>query len=159
MGPSWEALVAGTECVFCPPRSPIDAWKFEVATLSSSTLYLDREQEFRGYSLLIFDRRHAIGLESLTEQEYRDFTHDLQRSAKAIQAVFQPDLMNYASLGNGIPHVHWHIIPRYTTDGKWRRSPWSGMPPAGWQPTRLAGDDEYLALAAQIRDELQRIPD
>ena len=32
-----------------------------------------------------------------------------------LENVFQPDLFNYASLGNVTPHLHVHIIPRYRT--------------------------------------------
>ena len=27
--------------------------------------------------------------------------------------LFQPDLFNYASLGNEIRHLHIHVVPRY----------------------------------------------
>ncbi|MFN0316144.1 MAG: HIT family protein, partial [Burkholderiales bacterium] len=33
-----------------------------------------------------------------------------------LRAVLQPDKMNLASFGNVVPHLHWHVIPRFTDD-------------------------------------------
>lgn len=33
-----------------------------------------------------------------------------------VREVMQPDKINLASFGNVVPHLHWHVIPRYTDD-------------------------------------------
>lgn len=33
-----------------------------------------------------------------------------------IREVMQPDKINLASLGNVVPHLHWHVIPRFKDD-------------------------------------------
>lgn len=33
--------------------------------------------------------------------------------AAAIRTAFKPRRLNYENLGNVVPHVHWHVIPRY----------------------------------------------
>ena len=114
-----NALLRGEDCPFCAPRSPDTPFWRQIATLSISTLYLDRNQTYRGQCLLVFDARHAVGLESLTRDEGDALFSDLRRAAAAITAVCGPDLMNYASLGNVVPHVHWHVVPRYRTDPRW----------------------------------------
>lgn len=35
---------------------------------------------------------------------------------QVVREVMQPDKVNLASLGNMVPHLHWHIIPRYRDD-------------------------------------------
>ena len=42
-----------------------------------------------------------------------------------VREVAQPDKINLASLGNMVPHVHWHVIPRWTDDPKFPDSIWS----------------------------------
>lgn len=34
----------------------------------------------------------------------------------ALRNLLQPLKMNLASLGNLVPHVHWHVIPRFADD-------------------------------------------
>ena len=34
----------------------------------------------------------------------------------AVRQVMQPHKINLASLGNVVPHLHWHVIPRYRDD-------------------------------------------
>lgn len=53
----------------------------------------------------------------------------------ALRGVLHPDKINLASLGNQVPHVHWHIIPRWRDDPFFPGSVWS---PATDDPQRLA---------------------
>lgn len=34
----------------------------------------------------------------------------------ALRELMRPEKINLASLGNSVPHVHWHVIPRYRGD-------------------------------------------
>ena len=65
---------------------------------------------------------------------------------EALRQVLNPDKINLASLGNQVPHLHWHIIPRYKDDAH--------FPDAIWAPPRRAGlehpvDMKILAEAIQ----------
>jgi diadenosine tetraphosphate (Ap4A) HIT family hydrolase len=106
-------------CPLCAPRPDDSPHWLKVATLEASTLYLDRNQTYRGHCQLVFDGRHVEGLEQLHAGEHETLMRDLRRSARAIAAVVQPDRMNYCSLGNVVPHVHWHLVPRYRADPRW----------------------------------------
>lgn len=44
---------------------------------------------------------------------------------EAVRKVMQPEKINLASLGNMTPHLHWHIIPRYTDDMHFPNPVWS----------------------------------
>jgi hypothetical protein len=49
----------------------------------------------------------------------RVFLHEDQevsRVAEALARVFRPVKMNYELLGNQVPHIHWHLVPRLPTD-------------------------------------------
>ncbi|GAB3263890.1 hypothetical protein GCM10027296_39740 [Chitinimonas naiadis] len=35
---------------------------------------------------------------------------------EVLRHELQPDKINLASLGNVVPHLHWHIIPRWRDD-------------------------------------------
>lgn len=143
---NWEDLTAGKDCPFCAPREERNEFSVLVKKLSVSTLYLDREQTYRGRCALIYSKRHMTGLEFLSDAEYGEFMGDLRLSMKAIAAAVEPDQMNYASLGNAIPHLHYHIIPRYKTDPRWRVNPFADTP-----PVRFGSEGEYDELVEKIR--------
>jgi diadenosine tetraphosphate (Ap4A) HIT family hydrolase len=44
---------------------------------------------------------------------------------EAIRHVMHPDKINIAALGNMVPHIHWHVIPRYKDDAFFPGSVWS----------------------------------
>jgi diadenosine tetraphosphate (Ap4A) HIT family hydrolase len=92
-----------------------------ITEMSVSTFYLYREQRFRGYCILSFNRRDATSLKELTNEEYLFFCQDLRETSRAIRAGLTPDHMNYELLGNSNPHLHWHIVPRYKSDPRWGR--------------------------------------
>ncbi len=49
----------------------------------------------------------------------------------ALRKLMQPDKVNLASLGNVVPHLHWHVIPRFRDD--------SHFPDPVWAPPRRQG--------------------
>lgn len=44
---------------------------------------------------------------------------------EAVREVMQPLKVNVASLGNVVPHLHWHIIPRYADDAHFPAPVWA----------------------------------
>ena len=41
--------------------------------------------------------------------------------------AFKPFKLNYEALGNGTPHVHWHLVPRYESDPHPRGPIWEDL--------------------------------
>ena len=42
-----------------------------------------------------------------------------------LRELLAPEKINLASLGNVVPHLHWHVIPRFTDDPHFPHSIWS----------------------------------
>jgi diadenosine tetraphosphate (Ap4A) HIT family hydrolase len=42
----------------------------------------------------------------------------------ALREVLAPDKVNLASLGNVVPHLHWHVIPRFGDDPHFPNPVW-----------------------------------
>jgi diadenosine tetraphosphate (Ap4A) HIT family hydrolase len=121
----WNARVAGTGCPLCAPRPESnDHWDLVVA-LSVSSLYLAKNQTYRGQCQLVFDLRHVARLDQLTEDEYGAFAGDLFVAQDAVGRAVSPDHVNIESLGNVVPHLHWHIVPRYVGDARWGMPIWT----------------------------------
>jgi ATP adenylyltransferase len=149
---SWDEKIAGKGCTLCGPLPEQGEYSFKVADLGISTLLLQREQIYRGYCILAFTGRHATGLERLTAEEHSLFMADLRKAGNAVFAAVVPDHMNYATLGNAVPHLHVHIIPRYRTDPRWGGTVWEIQPDETKTPSLT--DAEYGDLVRLIRGKL-----
>jgi diadenosine tetraphosphate (Ap4A) HIT family hydrolase len=143
---------ATNACPLCLPRpDSCEHWQ-KIRALSVSTLYLDRNQTYRGHCQLVYDVEHVVGLESLSELALTRFMQDVHRAAGAIARACNPDRMNYVSMGNVVPHLHWHLVPRYQGDPRWGK-PIYTTEPADMRVTRLP-DDDYASLVAEITGQL-----
>ena len=63
-----------------------------------------------------------------------------------VRQLFQPHKINLASFGNVVPHLHWHVIPRWTDDRCFPEPIW-GKPQRDGQIQRTEVSDETLAQA------------
>ncbi len=63
---------------------------------------------------LIKLKRHIVDFFELKESERSELFEEVVPELKdALNNIFEPDLYNYASLGNDCRHLHLHLIPRY----------------------------------------------
>lgn len=114
----------------------------------TSIAKLNRDQYFPGYTFVVL-KRHEVELYNLSDRERRSFLEDMSTVAKALALAVKPDKMNYELLGNGQPHMHWHLVPRYRSEPLWGRPIWTG-------PTRRRKLDaeSYADLVNRIRKHL-----
>ena len=60
----------------------------------------------------IWKGRHVAEPTELSPDEAAGFWSDVARVAKAVDEQYRPAKMNWLSLGNGVPHLHVHLVPR-----------------------------------------------
>ena len=154
VSPSWQKLVSGENCPFDEPRTISEQQMYRVREMSVSTLFLDRNQAYRGHCILVFDPRHAVRIDQLTGTEWARFAEDLRSAEIAINTVFKPEHMNVESLGNIVPHLHWHIIPRYIDDPRWGKPIWTD--PQDEMIQVELDSDEYLSLVKTINKDIDQ---
>lgn len=149
---NWQTKSNVTNCRFEQPRGGIESSLFEICQLSISTLYLERIQTYRGHCVLIFDPRHVTRIDELTETEWQQQAKDIRDTEIAIMKAFSPDHINIASIGQMVPHLHWHIIPRYQDDPRWGKPIWMTTPQE--QMEMWLSEAEYIDRAEKIREAL-----
>ena len=88
-------------------------------------------------------------LDQLSRPEWAPLAGDLFTAQQAVSRVVKPDHINIESLGNVVPHLHWHIIPSYVGDPMWGTPVWQ-VPLDSMPDTRLP-DEERAALIAQLQ--------
>jgi diadenosine tetraphosphate (Ap4A) HIT family hydrolase len=70
----------------------------------------------------------------------------VQAAEDALRSLLSPDKINLASLGNQVPHLHWHVIARFAGDAHFPQPVWA---------TRLReADPSALAWRRQRMQEL-----
>ncbi len=84
--------------------------------------YLGRHPVRPGYAFVIWNGRHVAEPSELSADEAAGFWGDVARVAEAVEDRYRPAKMNWFHLGNGVPHLHVHLVPRPFDD------PRAGMP-------------------------------
>lgn len=69
---------------------------------------------------------------------------------QALRRHLAPDKVNLASLGNAVPHLHWHVIARFAWDSHYPGSVWSA-PLRAVDPGQIA---EVVARRAALEEDL-----
>jgi diadenosine tetraphosphate (Ap4A) HIT family hydrolase len=139
-------------CIACadgrPDRIP-DGERIFAGT--SSDAYLSRSSAARGYTLLTWRGSHVAELSDLRPDELASYTQELVAVCRAIETYYRPAKLNLLLLGNGMPHLHTHIVPRYLDDPNPGRPPRFMMEEREWQPI---DEDEYQSQLHALRELL-----
>ncbi|MBN2257202.1 MAG: HIT family protein [Anaerolineaceae bacterium] len=115
---------------------------------------LDEEtQHYLGH-LFVETKRHVAELGDLTEAEAREAGLQVCRAAQALKRVLGVEHVYAFYIGDGVPHVHIHVIGRYPGAP---REYW-GAKVDEW-PDAPKGDEKAIAaLAEQVHAWLEANP-
>lgn len=131
-------------------RPERDAYGIRIHSGRYSDSYLQRSGVQRGYTLVIWrGDRHVTEPTELSEGEAAGYWAEVLTVARALMAHYGPLKMNYEMLGNTVPHLHTHLIPRYVAD------PNPGGPfPLGSVRGTPVPDERLEAEALALRERL-----
>ena len=130
------------ECFYCEKdNEKRKALMLDVCELPYSIVYLFRDQKNKGRCVVAF-KGHKTEYFQLTPEENAGYFADVAKVAKVLDELYHPDKINYATYGDGMPHVHVHIVPKYKGGVSW------GQPFSDSLPKVLLTDAEYDAMIA-----------
>lgn len=109
------------------------------------------EADYPGFCRVILNR-HTGEMTDLPPRDRSRLMRVVFATESALRAVARPDKINLASLGNVVPHLHWHVIPRYRGDAHFPRPIWAARMRS---PRRRAGPDAQK-LARKLKALLSR---
>jgi diadenosine tetraphosphate (Ap4A) HIT family hydrolase len=117
-------------------------------------------QFYTGYCLLV-SRRHATELSRLDDAERSAFLAEMCLLARAVEDSFRPSKLNYELLGNQVPHLHWHLFPRYQHDPEALKPVWLALDRADRdeaEKRRLtAGTLDRTTTVTRLRQRLEAL--
>lgn len=132
------------DCVAC--RGAWPAPRLRIADCGLTVAYLHEDQFFEGWTVLVL-KRHATELFHLTEEERRRLIEEVSAVGEVLSKRYQANKINYELLGNQLPHIHWHVIPRRPNDPAPLEPVWR----VAHQPVTLT-EPQASEVAGRLRD-------
>lgn len=102
--------------------------------------------------LILVPRRNGlVELHDLSTADLETMTAEITRASRALQALFTPDKINVAAIGNLVAQLHVHVIARFTDDPVWPKPVWGALPARPYDPNELAA--RLAALRTAFADD------
>ena len=136
------------DCLYCRKDQRLSDLMIEIAPLQVSTLFLFKEQTYRGRCVVAY-HGHVNELFELSDSELALFTKDVAHAAKAMKTALNPAKINYGAYSDKLPHLHMHLVPKYTDGPSWGTT-FTMMP----EPKQLLNETDYEGLITQIKQAL-----
>ena len=129
------------QCVFCTEAGGEVLWEDDACRVVWAY-----EPDYPALCRVIWDR-HVKEMTELEPAQRERIMRVVFATEQALIATVQPDKVNLASLGNQVPHVHWHVVARFQDDPH--------FPGSIWGPKlRPAGRPLQADFAARMRSAL-----
>jgi diadenosine tetraphosphate (Ap4A) HIT family hydrolase len=105
---------------------------------------------YLGY-LMLEPKRHARGLADLNDEEAQALGRLAVRLSRALERSEHVEHVYAFVLGDGVPHLHIHLVPRYpgAPQEYW------GVHVDEWPEAPRGGPAEMAALCARLRETLK----
>lgn len=135
-------LTEAPACELCDPQTG----EVIFASQRWRVLLVD-DANYPGFCRVVWND-HIKEMTDLPAAERNEVMEAVWHVERAIREVMQPHKINLASFGNMVPHLHWHIIPRYTDD--------LHFPNPVWAQAKVTADaqDESALLIISARQAL-----
>ncbi|MFA6105060.1 MAG: HIT family protein [Patescibacteria group bacterium] len=108
------------DCIFCKiGEGQVPSYK--VYEDESVLAFLDIHPCADGHTVVI-PKKHFGEIGDVKDNEWQDLMRGLKIAIQKVDEVLKPAGMNVGinnrkGAGQAVPHLHWHIIPRYEGDG------------------------------------------
>ena len=136
------------DCFYCVKDARLTNLMIEICKLEASTLYLFKEQTYKGRCVVAYNG-HKSEIFDLDDEQRALYMKDVARVAGAISKAFSADKINYGAYADTMTHLHYHIVPKYK-NGPSFGGTFEMMP----KDKVLLKDDEYNELIKKIKENL-----
>ena len=82
------------------------------------------EPGYPGFCRVVWET-HAKEMTDLSDADRLHLMEVVFAVESVLRELMQPEKINLASLGNVVPHLHWHVIPRFEDDPHFPQPVWA----------------------------------
>jgi diadenosine tetraphosphate (Ap4A) HIT family hydrolase len=134
-------------CALCEPEKETVLWQD-----GRCRVILANDPDYPGFCRVVWSA-HVKEMTDLAEPDRAHLMSVVFAVERVLRDLLQPDKINLASLGNQVPHLHWHVIPRFADDAHFPDPVWAVRRRAA---TAVAADRAGLAggLVRLLRENL-----
>jgi diadenosine tetraphosphate (Ap4A) HIT family hydrolase len=120
-------------CPLCEAANEQVLWRNDVLRI-----VLSGEPAYPAFCRVILNR-HVREMTDLPPAERHQLLQAVFAVETALRELMAPDKINLASLGNQVPHLHWHVIPRFSDDAHFPDPVWAAARrPGARHPVEVA---------------------
>ncbi len=137
-------------CELCTQSHPREIWR------NKHFYVIDAADEDIAGFVRVIATSHVKEVSDLAD----DVRHELFEILTVVERVMiecmVPDKVNLASLGNMVPHVHWHVIARYADDAYFPGSVWSERLRNTDPEIKSIREKQATVMRSRLSEELAR---
>lgn len=108
-----------TDCPLCSNAGQDILWQDDFCRI-----VLVGDPDYPGFCRVILNA-HVKEMTDLPPTSRQRLMITVLKVETALRQCLNPDKINLASLGNVVPHLHWHVIPRFTDDRHFPDAVWA----------------------------------
>ncbi len=132
------------KCELCEHDGGAVLWRDEFCRVVSTAT-----EDYPGFCRVILNQ-HVREMTDLEPPERERLMRVVFACEMALRRLYHPDKLNLASLGNQVPHLHWHVVARFAHDAHFPDPIWA----APRRPGKRVRQVEDRALCDEIADLL-----
>lgn len=114
-----RGILLVNDCPLCNPKAESVVWQN-----ADCRVILVDEPGYPGFCRVVWTD-HVAEMTDLQPTQQQQLFALVMATERALRSLMQPDKINIASLGNWVPHLHWHVIPRFRDDPHFPDAIWS----------------------------------
>jgi diadenosine tetraphosphate (Ap4A) HIT family hydrolase len=107
------------DCPLCASRAAPALWRDDRLRVVNAG-----DPDYPGFLRVVW-HVHVREMTDLTTADREHCLRVVLAVEQALRDTLRPDKVNLASLGNQVPHLHWHVIPRFADDAHFPDAVWA----------------------------------
>lgn len=141
-----------SDCELCLKLEKIKSNEFPFLIQEFKYTYwvLGDHQYFPGYSQIIY-KDHIRDMHDLPKELEGHIFKEVMEASRATKVAINPWKMNQSCYGNAVPHIHWHLFPRFESEANCKAVPWVYMNEFFTKPTK---ETDFHDMIKRLRGSL-----